>query len=142
MSKPKVRMRWEFHESQNARAILHVDSPMFDSSNDSEMVRKMRKWVERIAEQLDRSPESLTEGLPDDLPGEQKEFLDQLRGLRGITYAGVRPYQVGIGRSLVFDWEELMPHVEKIVAEYLGAEPEIREPFRCECRPSRCDDED
>jgi hypothetical protein len=111
------RMRWEFCNLEPDKAVLHVSDPLFDSTPDSPLARAARQLARRFRE-MDLPSEVV--GAPDDLTGQQKELLDGLSAIIGLRNVEVRPYMIAFRRAMVFEWSELRPLIESVVAAYAG----------------------
>lgn len=53
----------------------------------------------------------------------QFEFVPHLFGIPGITKITVRRHQVDLERSMVFEWNEILPGAEKILLEWMTKQP-------------------
>jgi len=88
-----MRVGWEFHPNQS-RATMHVD-------------RKLFRFFMYGKEEL---------------TAEQRELVESLEETLGVAEVSINGYQVSVQRGAVFEWDEVMPRVEQVVAEWTGDE--------------------
>lgn len=130
---PKCRVRWEFHKKQESLAVLHVDDCLFDSEADDEGIKAARRLLSKLS-MLTGQQDLCDTGLPPELTPAQREFMESLRGIRGICQVTVTDYKILFRRSRVFEWTEIMSKVASVVKEFLAAtEVKVQEPIRCDC---------
>ena len=122
----KLRAHWDHRDHASDRATLNVDVllPKFygTCTCPSCIGRRMLGGLLFIGGIPESQEEEEHSVFPNDMPEDDRAFIEALLGVHGVTSVYTDKYTVGVVRGVAFPWSEIKPRITSIIAEWSGME--------------------